>query len=101
MTNFVDVHPRWCSPRECKAAGMEREHRSEPRGFDARRVSTDHGPLSTSGTGIAWLSKAAAAWETETFLRIDADSMHLHAPLGQAVGILAQITDLVEAGAQG
>lgn len=98
MSDVVDVHPRWCSPRQCKALGMEREHRSEPRGFDLRRVSSDNGPVSRSGTGTAWLTQAAMPWRTETFVHAEGGSFHLYAPLSQAAGFLAQLTELVEEG---
>ncbi len=100
MTAFACTHPIWCSPRLCTAAvpGLPLdggEHRSEPIHLDMRRVFTTHGAVEAM---TASLTQAACNWTTETFLRLMAgDSTEIDLPLGQAAGVLAQLTELVNA----
>lgn len=98
MTRVTTLaHPGWCSPVVCSAHDSSLplsggEHRSEPVLLDLRLVFTARGAVKATA---AYLTKAACAWDTETFLHLATDNDDLSVPLSQAAGLLQQLTALV------
>lgn len=97
----MSTHPAWCSPQYC---GVDPdlptdggEHRSEPCVVtNLQDVMSNRGAV--SGSGVAYLTKSAQPWTTDTYLHLEADGEHLTVPLAQAAAILAQLTDLIHKG---
>lgn len=90
-------HPRWCSPRHCSVTDANLpldggEHRSEPIRLDPCRVFTSRGAVRATS---AYLTNAACAWKTETFLHLATDDDELTLPISRAAGLLHQLAELV------
>ena len=94
------VHPVWCDLERCEAlpSGGEDErpwwgsHRSASLALEVP------GELyGAAGTGIAWLSRSAASWGCETYLRVEIGQARLALPVRTARGMLTQVEGLLTA----
>ncbi|NLT56531.1 MAG: hypothetical protein GXX79_18605 [Actinomycetales bacterium] len=92
------VHPEWCDLERCEALPPGRkderrwwgEHRSAP---VALEVPGDLYGLAR--TGAVWLSRSAAPWGCETYLRVEVGGHRSAVPVCTARGVLDRVGGLL------